>query len=99
MGAEFSTDSRSDLKEDQLKYLKLSPSNVAKLKQFYEKNPTNTLDKKAVMSTLGIQKRETDLIFEFYDLDGSGQLDSYEFISAIAMLCHSSIEVEFLFYF
>ena len=93
MGAEYSTDSRNDLKEDQLKFTSLSPSNILKLKQYYEKNPTSSLDKKGLISLLGTNKRETDLVFEFYDLDGSGQIDSYEFICAVAMLCHSSIEV------
>lgn len=95
MGADFSLENRNDLKEDQLKFSNLSPSNISKLKQFYEKNPTSLLDKKGLISLLGTNKQETDLIFEFYDLDGSGQIDSYEFICAVAMLCHSSIEVRY----
>lgn len=93
MGAEFSADSRNDLKEDQLKYINLNPTNIGKLKVYFDKNPTSGVDKKGLISLLGIQKKEADLIFEFYDLDGSGQIDSYEFICGIAMLCHSSIEV------
>jgi hypothetical protein len=93
MGAEFSNESKNDLKEDQMKFTNLSPPNIAKMKQFFEKNPTSSLDKKAVMSLLGIQKKEVELLFEFYDLDASGHIDSYEFICAVAMLCHSSVEV------
>lgn len=96
MGAEISNECRNDLKEDQLKFSNLSPSNIAKIKQFFEKNPTSTLDKKAVMSLLEIQRKEVELLFEFYDLDASGQIDSYEFICAVAMLCHSSVEVKSL---
>ena len=51
------------------------------------------------MNILSLGKRETDIIFDYFDMDGSGQLDSYEFTCAIAMLVHSSIELkaEFLF--
>jgi Ca2+-binding EF-hand superfamily protein len=94
MGAEYSTENRNDMKEDQLKYSNLNPNNIGKLKVFFDKNPTSSIDKKGLISLLAIQKKEADLIFEFYDLDGSGQIDSYEFICGVAMLCHSSIEVK-----
>ena len=98
MGAEFSQDSRSDVKSDQIKMKELSPNNLLKLKSMYEKNPLNTNpDKKQFMNILSAGKRETDIIFEYFDMDGNGQLDSYEFICAIAMLVHSSIEVLFTF--
>jgi hypothetical protein len=97
MGAEFSTESRSDVKSDQIKLKELSPSCLVKLKNQFEKNPLNTSpDKKQFMTILGVGKRETDIIFDYFDMDGNGQLDSYEFICAIAMLVHSSIDV---FYF
>jgi hypothetical protein len=60
----------------------------------YEKNPLNTCpDKKQFASMYSIGKRETDIIFDYFDMDGNGQIDSYEFICAVAMLAHSSTEV------
>ena len=98
MGAEFSQDSRSDVKSDQIKMKELSPNCLIKLKTMFEKNPLNTNpDKKQFMNILGVAKRETDIIFEYFDMDGNGQLDSYEFICAIAMLVHSSVEVKIFF--
>ena len=95
MGAEISQDSRSDIKPDQLKLKELSPSNIMKLKTMFDKNPLNTNpDKKQIMNIFGIGKRETDIIFEYFDMDGNGQLDSYEFVCAIAMLVHSSTDVK-----
>jgi Ca2+-binding EF-hand superfamily protein len=45
------------------------------------------------MNILGVSKRDTDIIFEYFDMDASGTLDSYEFTCAIAMLVHSSTEL------
>lgn len=94
MGAEFSQENRSDVKSEQIRLKELSPSCLAKLKMSFEKNPLNTQpDKKQFMNLLNLGKRETDIIFEYFDMDGNGQIDSYEFTCAIAMLVHSSIEV------
>jgi hypothetical protein len=50
---------------------------MAKLKNMYNKNPTSTQpDKKQLTNLLSIGKRETDIIFEYFDMDGNGQLDS-----------------------
>jgi hypothetical protein len=96
MGVEFSQDSRSDVKSDQIKFKELSPSSLAKLKMMYDKNPLNTQpNKKQFISLMNTGKRETDIIFEYFDMDGNGQIDSYEFICGIAMLVHSSIDVNF----
>jgi Ca2+-binding EF-hand superfamily protein len=67
---------------------------VAKLKNIFEKNPSTTQpDKKQFMNILGVSKRDTDIIFEYFDMDANGTLDSYEFTCAIAMLVHSSTEL------
>lgn len=64
----------------------------------YEKNPAGTCpDKKQFMTVLGAGKRETDLIYEYFDMDANGQLDSYEFVCAMAMLVHSSGDVRMFF--
>jgi Ca2+-binding EF-hand superfamily protein len=78
----------------------MSPTQMAKLKNMYEKNPSSTQsDKKQLTTLLSIGKREVDIIFDYFDMDGNGQLDSYEYTCAMAMLVHSSIELktEFLF--
>jgi len=94
MGAEYSKESRSDVKPDEVKLKELSPVCLTKLKMMYDKTPLNTEpDKKQLMSILNIGKRETDIIFDYFDMDGNGRIDSYEFICAIAMLVHSSIDV------
>jgi hypothetical protein len=94
MGAEFSQDNRSDVKSENIRLKELNPAALAKIKNMFEKNPLNTQpDKKQLMSMLSIGKRETDIIFEYFDMDGNGLIDSYEFICAIAMLVHSSVDV------
>ena len=71
-----------------------------KIKLLYDKNPLNTsFDRRKIISLLNSGKRETDIIFEYFDMDENGVIDSYEFICAVAMLIHSSTELrsEFLF--
>lgn len=100
MGVDLSKEIKSDVKHDQLKFSQLSPSNLMKLKALYDKNSTNTnIDKRKLISTLNCGKKETDIIFEYFDMDENGVIDSYEFICAVAMLIHSSVELraEFLF--
>jgi len=100
MGIDLSKDIKTDVKHDLIKFFQLSPSNLIKLKVIYDKNPLNTtFDRRKFISTLNCGKRETDIIFEYFDMDENGVIDSYEFICAIAMLNHSSIELraEFLF--
>ncbi len=99
MGAEFSQESRSDVKSEQIRLKELSPGCLVKLKNMFDKSPLKTEpDKKQFMSLLNVSKRETDIIFEYFDMDGNGQIDSYEFICAIAMLVHSSVDVKLLIY-
>ena len=66
MGATISNDVRSDVKSDQIKLKELSPTAIAGIKEVFNKNPTNTLiDKKQLMSSFQIGKRETDILFCF----------------------------------
>ena len=99
MGATLSNDSRSDIRSDQIKLKELNPSAIAKLKQTFQKGSSVNLDKRQAMSILNISQRETDILFDYFDMDGNGQIDSYELTCAIAMLVHSSIDLrsEFLF--
>lgn len=100
MGVDISKDTKTDTKQDQLKLVQFGPSNLLKIKGLYDKNPLNTsFDRRKLISLLNCGKRETDIIFEYFDMDENGVIDSYEFICAVAMLIHSSIELraEFLF--
>ncbi len=93
MGADISTDSKSDTKSELVKLKELGPSSIAKLKNNFDKTAATQIDKKMFMALTGSGKRETDIIFEYFDMDGNGLIDSYEFICAIAMLVHSSVDV------
>lgn len=94
MGVDLSKEIKTDIKHDQLKLSQLSPSSLAKLKALYDKNPINTsFDRRKLISTLNCGKKETDIIFEYFDMDENGIIDSYEFVCAVAMLNHSSVEL------
>ena len=100
MGASISNDVRADVKSDQIRLKELSPKAISAIKETFAKNPTSTrIDKKTLMSSFLIGKRETDILFDYFDMDGNGQIDNYEFTCAIAMVVHSSMDLrsEFLF--
>lgn len=99
MGADLSIEQKNEIREDQIKFSSLSPNNISKLKSTYLKDQNFSPDKKQFMSITGAGKRETDILFEYFDMDGNGQIDSYEFICLSAMLIHASVELrsEFLF--
>ena len=75
------------------RYPGLGPINVIKIKKYLDKGQANQVDKKKLMEILELNKFETEIIFEFFDIDGSGFIDPYEFICSVAMLTHSSVEV------
>ena len=57
------------------------------------------MDRSKLMSLTGIGQRESDILFEYFDMDGDGQIDDYELTCAIAMIIYSSIDLksEFIF--
>ena len=101
MGANLPTTSPSETKHLRLKELSLP--NITKIKNALL--PTSSthspppLDKRTLCNTFHIGDRESNLIFEHFDMDMDNQIDYYEFTCAIAMLVHSSFEVrsDFLF--
>jgi Ca2+-binding EF-hand superfamily protein len=100
MGADFSKENKIEIKPEKLLFYQLSPSNLTKLKTNFDKNPiTTSFDKKKFISFLNCGKKETEIIFDYFDMDDNGVIDSYEFTCAIAMLCYSSKEIrsEFIF--
>ena len=101
MGATLSTtNSRSDIKNDELKLRELSVDAVAKIKSAFGRNPTNSqIDKRQLCNSFHIGEREANILFDYFDMDGNGQIDNYELTCALAMVVHSSVELraEFLF--
>ena len=93
MGCDISTEQKSDLIEEQIKFRSLSPYNLIKIKENYQKEPNFSPDKNLFISMSEAGKKETNILYDFFDMDGNGQIDSYEFICIIAMLLHSSNEL------
>lgn len=81
--------------KDLCKYPNLNPQNAVKLKRLFENNPTTQIDRKKLMELLQISKFETETLFDFFDIDGNGFIDSYEFICCSAMLTHTHHEVRY----
>ena len=100
MGADLSKSSRSDINPEDIKLKELSPKSIAKLRQSFLKNPSSMrLDRSKLISFTGIDQRESDILFEYFDMDGDGEIDDYELTCAFAMIIYSSIELktEFIF--
>ena len=51
-----------------------------------------TLDREALKKYFKCSNRECDVVFDHFDMDGNGKLDSYEFVCAMAMLSHSTLD-------
>ena len=51
------------------------------------------------MSFLKLDQREVEILFDYFDMDGDGEIDEYELTCALAMIVHSSLELrsEFIF--
>jgi len=50
-----------------------------------------SLEKDMFAKLLKIAPNEADILFEFFDMDGSGKIDSYEFICGLALLSQSTL--------
>jgi Ca2+-binding EF-hand superfamily protein len=92
MGVNISSINNTEEKSH-CKYPGLGPNNILKIRKLFETSPSTQIDRKKLMDLLQIAKFETDVLFDFFDIDGNGYIDSYEFICSIAMLTHSYIEV------
>ena len=93
MGADLSKSSRSDINPEDIKLKELSPKSISKLRKSLQNQPSGfRVDRSKLISSLGIGQREADILFDFYDMDGNGEIDNYELTCAIAMPIYSSIE-------
>jgi microtubule-associated protein-like 6 len=100
MGADVSKTSRSDINPEDIKLKELSPKSISKLRRSFLKNPSSVkMDRSKLISFTGIGPRESDILFEYFDMDGDGKIDDYELTCALAMVIYSSIELksEFIF--
>ena len=100
MGADLIKSSRSDINPEEVKLKELSPKSITKLRQSFLQSPSSLrIDRSKLISLTGIGQRESDILFEYFDMDGDGEIDDYELTCAIAMLIYSSIDLksEFIF--
>lgn len=51
-----------------------------------------TLDKEALKKFFKCSEAECQTVFKFFDMDNNGKIDSYEFICALALMAHGSLE-------
>ena len=94
MGADYSNNQNSNIGNEEIKLKELSPSSIFRLKQEFSRNPTGFhLGRKQAMSILKIGQREVEILFDYFDMDGNGEIDEYELTCALAMVVHSSLDL------
>ena len=94
MGADCSNNLDSSVGREEIQLKELSPNAIFRLKQEFSRNPTGFhLGRKQAMSILKIGQREAEILFDYFDMDGNGEIDEYELICALAMIVHSSLDL------
>ena len=94
MGSDYSNNSNSRIGNEEIRLKELSPNSIFRLKQEFSRNPSGFhLGRKQAMSILKIGQRETEILFDYFDMDGNGEIDEYELTCAIAMVVHSSLDL------
>jgi Ca2+-binding EF-hand superfamily protein len=64
-----------------------------KLKERFEVASDDfTLDRQGLKDFFHSSSREIEIIFEFFDLNQDGRIDSYEFVCAMTLLSHATLE-------
>ena len=92
MGADISNNSNID--KDEIRLSELSPNSIFRLKQELSNNPSGfKLNKNQAKSLLKLEQREIEILFDYFDMDGDGQIDQYELTCALAMIVHSSLDL------
>ena len=94
MGSDYSNNSNANIGNEELKLKELSPNSIFRLKQEFSRNPSGFhLGRKQAMSILKIGQREVEILFDYFDMDGNGEIDEYELTCALAMVVHSSLDL------
>ena len=96
MGVDLAISSNSDINPEDIKLKELSPKSIAKLRQLFlpKKSSSLKIDSSKLISYIGIGEHESDILVDFFDMDGDGKIDEYEFTCALSMLVYSSIELK-----
>ena len=90
MGADIAKSSRSDINPENIKLKHLSPKSISKFRQTLLENESNIrIDSTKLVSILGLEQRESNILMEYFDMDGDGEINNYEFRCALAMLIYS----------
>jgi Ca2+-binding EF-hand superfamily protein len=58
----------------------------------FDENGDLTMKENDVKKFFSCSNHEVKVIMEMLDLDGNGEIESYEFLCAMAMLAHGSID-------
>lgn len=88
--------------KDLMNLSNFSPGFIAKLKDNLETSSYQfNLDKDGLKDLFKCSDKEAETVFEYFDQNGDGHIDSYEFLCAITMLSNSSLDekAEILFDF
>ncbi|MCQ2819417.1 MAG: EF-hand domain-containing protein, partial [archaeon] len=93
MGADYSRTVQTDVSKEELLFESLGPTGLKKIKETFNKNPSYRIDKNALKSITNLSQNTINTLFDYFDMDANGTIDSYEFICATAMLCHASREL------
>ena len=81
-----------EVRED-LKKLRLSGAQVAKLRERFEMiSDSFGLEREEVQTLYKAKPQELDLIFEVFDPRSSGKVDAYEFIAGMIIIADASLE-------
>ena len=100
MGADATKSSLADINPENIKLKQLSPKSISKFRQTLLDNESSiNIDNTKLVSILGLDQRVSNILMEYFDMNDDGEIDTYEFKCALAMLIYSSIDLksEFIF--
>ena len=93
---------KESLPKDLINLSNFSPGFIAKLKDNLETSSYQfNLDKEGLSELFKCSDKEANLVMDYFDQNGDGRIDSYEFLCAITLLSSSTLDekAEILFDF
>ena len=96
------TKEKTEMPEDLKNLSNFSPGFISKLKDNLESSTYQfSLDKEGLKKLFKCSDKEVQTVFDYFDINGDGKIDSYEFLWALTMLSHSTLDekAEILFSF
>ena len=92
MGVAYTKDKQKTPKE-LVNLSNFSPGYINKLRDDLESSTYQfSVDREGLKKLFKCSDKEWDLVFDYFDLNGDGKIDSYEFMCAITMLSHSTLD-------